>query len=56
MSDMEYVEQVIDIMIQDTIDLKNTDIDMLEKSYCDCSIGTLMLLKRRLGLINNVQS
>ena len=51
MNDMEYVENVIDGMIQDYEHRRRSDdCDALDQSYYNCSIGTLRVLKSRLGL------
>lgn len=52
---MEYVEQVINGMIEHYEDSKkNEGCDVLDEAILNCSIGTLMMLKSRLGLNSDV--
>lgn len=52
MTDMEFVEKVIDGLIDDYENQKNdSKHDALDVSYFNCSIGTLRLLKYRLGIV-----
>lgn len=51
MTDMKFVEEVIDDFIDDLKERRDkSDCDALDLSYYRCSIGTLELLKKRLGL------
>ena len=52
MSEMEYVTAVINRFIEELeSQLEHGDWDALDESYYKCSIGTLNLLKSKLGII-----
>lgn len=50
MSMIDVVEREIDALIQDFTKERDSIDNPLDKSYYDCSIGTLKHLKKKIGL------